>query len=165
MKKADEILTGFSFCFVSSDLSRHRVLGELPYPSGCTGILDVAVSIPKFESEIIIGSLTGEFEIVLKHADKFLILLRNYLRFIFRFHIKKVLEVIHYFYGASQDLLGAGLQREPREYSFFMRHDEKKEDYREEPICWRRGNVADQGAACYLCIGKILCLDFDRKLA
>ena len=43
-----------------------------------------------------------------------------------------------------------------------MRDDEKKEDYREEPIC-RRRNGADQKTANYLCDGKILCIDFGRK--
>ena len=43
-----------------------------------------------------------------------------------------------------------------------MRDDEKKEDYREEPIC-RRRNGADQKTANYLCDGKILCIDFARK--
>ena len=44
-----------------------------------------------------------------------------------------------------------------------MRDDEKKEDYREEPICGRRGNGAYQKTANYLCDGKILCIDFARK--
>ena len=44
-----------------------------------------------------------------------------------------------------------------------MRDDEKKEDYREEPICGRRGNGAYQKTADYLCDGKILCIDFGRK--
>ena len=44
-----------------------------------------------------------------------------------------------------------------------MRDDEKKEDYREEPICRRRGNEAYQKTANYLCDGKILCIDFGRK--
>ena len=43
-----------------------------------------------------------------------------------------------------------------------MRDDEKKEDYREEPIC-RRRNGAYQKTANYLCDGKILCIDFARK--
>ncbi|MBO7428121.1 MAG: hypothetical protein J6U08_05350 [Paludibacteraceae bacterium] len=43
-----------------------------------------------------------------------------------------------------------------------MEAREKKEDYREEPIC-RRRNGAYQKTANYLCDGKILCIDFARK--
>ena len=46
---------------------------------------------------------------------------------------------------------------------FFLRNDEKKEDFGEEPICGRRGNGAYQKTANYLCDGKILCIDFGRK--
>lgn len=62
-----------------------------------------------------------------------------------------------------KDQQETGGQREHREYSFFMRDDEKKEDYREEPIC-RRRNGADQKTANYLCDGKIIVIDFAQNL-